>query len=235
MITSIACNDKLIVPGYMTDIFKTADGKDLKITFIKHASLLLEFDGHYIYTDPVSDYADFTKMPKADLILITHEHHDHLDPKAINNIKKDTTKIVINQSSYNILHEGIVINNGEMTSPYPWIDVQAVPAYNTTPAHLMYHPRNRDNGYIITIGDSRIYFSGDTEDIPEMKIYKDIDIAFISVNQPYTMTPQQAIHAINMIHPKIIYPYYYGDTDLSLLNNNIDIPKDIDVRIRLLP
>lgn len=234
MIETIECPNTNIWKGFETDCFKTADGSSLQITFIKHACLILSFNGQIIYTDPVSTFADFTTLPKADVILITHEHKDHLDPKAIAELEKPTTLIISNKSSYEIIKRGIWMKNGDQLSPYPWLTIKAFPAYNITLDRMVYHPKNRDNGYILLLGGSKIYISGDTEDIPDMKNLKDIDIAFISVNQPYTMTTQQAANAIKMIHAAIVYPYHYSDTNLSPLENNPDLAKYSEVRIRQL-
>lgn len=174
--------------SFETDKFTTKDGGELVITFIKHASLQLTFNGHHIQVDPVSEYADYTAFPKADIILITHEHGDHLDPKAISALEKAGTLLVANESSSKILGKGTTMKNGDKLTPVDYMTIEAVPAYNTTPGREKYHPRHRDNGYILTLGGTRIYISGDTEDIPEMKNLKDIDIAFLPVNQPYTMT-----------------------------------------------
>lgn len=216
------------------DRFKTPEGKELVITFVKHASLMLEYDGHILLVDPVSEYADYSKFPKADVILITHEHHDHLDPKAITETEKEPTLIIANASSQKILGKGTVMNNGDHLKPLSYLDIEAVPAYNTTPGREQFHPKNRDNGYILTLGGMRIYIAGDTEDIPEMEQIKNIDIAFLPVNQPYTMTPEQAARAAEMIKPKILYPYHYSDTKIQELQELLKKDKQIEVRIRQL-
>ena len=203
MIETIATKDPTIIEGYETDVFKTIDGKMLSITFIKHSCLLINFDNHIIYTDPVSTFADFKSLPKADVILITHEHKDHLDPVAISDLETDHTLIMANKSSHDIIGKGEWMKNGESKSPFSWIAIDAVPAYNTTPDRQKYHPPHRDNGYVLHLGGNTIYLSGDTEDIPEMANLGAIDIAFLSTNQPYTMTVPQLMHAIEMIHPQI--------------------------------
>ncbi len=218
---------------FVTDTIQTRNGGLLEITFIKHASLLLSYEGHSIEIDPVSSYADYSTFPKADVILITHEHHDHLDPKAIEALEKKETILIANQNSRNILDKGIVMKNGDKLSPTDYLSIEAVPAYNTTIGRDIYHPKNRDNGYILTIGGTRIYISGDTEDIPEMKNLKSIDIAFLSVNQPYTMTINQAVHATEMIIPAILYPYHYSDTPIEQLKEKLK-NQPVDVRIREL-
>ena len=204
--------------NFASDSFKTKSGKELTITFIKHGSLMLTYDNHSIQVDPVSEYADYTTFPKADIILITHEHGDHLDPKA-NSQKK--------------LGKGKVLKNGDTDTSISYMKIEAVPAYNTTPGRDKYHPRHRDNGYILTFDGLRVYIAGDTEDIPEMKDLKDIDIAFLPVNQPYTMTVPQAAKAAKMFSPKILYPYHYGDTKIGELKDALK-GSGIDVRIREL-
>lgn len=220
--------------NFETDSFTTKNGKNLKITFFKHASLLVEYDGTKIFVDPVSDYADYTKQPKADYILITHEHHDHFDTKAIAAIETSDTKIIANPNCQKMLDRGDAMKNGDVLSITPDMKLEAVPAYNTTPGRDKFHPKGRDNGYILTVGGTRIYIAGDTEDIPELKQIKNIDIAFLPVNQPYTMTPEQAIKATKIIQPRILYPYHYGDTDIMKVKDGLKEEKGTEVRIRAL-
>lgn len=217
--------------SFETDKFITKDGGELVITFIKHGSLELTFNGHHIQVDPVSEYADYSVFPKADIILITHEHGDHLDPKAISALEKNGTLLITNEASSRILEKGTVMKNGDKLTPVDYMDIEAVHAYNTTPGHEKFHPRHRDNGYILTLGGTRVYIAGDTEDIPELKELKDIDIAFLPVNQPYTMTVPQAIHAAKMFSPKVLYPYHYGDTKIEELKEGLK-SSTIDIRIR---
>lgn len=215
-----------------TDSFKTKDGHILTIRFIKHGSLMLIYDKHTIQIDPVSVYADYSLFPKADVILITHEHSDHLDLNAVSILEKKGTVIVSNESSQRKLGKGIIMKNGDKSKPVPYLTLEAVPAYNTTPGRTQFHPKSRDNGYILTLGGLRIYVAGDTEDIPEMKKIKNIDIAFIPVNQPYTMTVEQAVRAAKMIHPRILYPYHYGETNVNKVKERLKDEPSIDVRIR---
>ncbi len=213
------CRDKPInqtakMSNFEMDSFTTKNGKSLKITFFKHASLLLDYAGQKIFIDPVSDYADYTQQPKADFILITHEHGDHFDTKAIAAIETNQTKIIANPNCRKMLNRGQEMKNGDVLQLAKDIKLEAVPAYNTTPGRDKFHPKGRDNGYILTLGGTRIYIAGDTEDIPELNQVKDIDIAFLPVNQPYTMTPEQAIRAAKIIKPRVLYPYHYGETDI---------------------
>ncbi len=215
------------------DVFPTSQG-DLKITFIGHASLLFEFAGKTVYVDPVSNLADYSDFPKADLILITHEHYDHLDPKAIALLRTDNTDIVLTESSAGKVEGGASVKNGQ-TVVKKGLRIEAVPAYNVV--HMRspgqpFHPKGRGNGYILTFGDKRVYVAGDTEDIPEMKEIKSIDIAFLPMNLPYTMSPEMVARAAKVIRPAILYPYHYGDTDPAVLVKLLKDEPGIEVRVR---
>ena len=204
LVLGILSAEFALAGSFDTDTFKTKSRKEVVITFIKHGSLMLTYNKHTIQVDPVSEYADYSKFPKADIILITHEHGDHLDAKAIEMLSKKETTVILNTSSQKKLGKGTIMNNGDKKEILDNIKIEAVPAYNTTPGREMFHPRNRDNGYILTIDGLRIYIAGDTEDIPEMKELKNIDIAFLPVNQPYTMTVAETVHAAKMFLPKIL-------------------------------
>jgi L-ascorbate metabolism protein UlaG (beta-lactamase superfamily) len=208
------------------DTIKT-DGNDLKITFIGHGTLMFAYQGKIVHVDPVGNMADYSKLPKADVILITHEHGDHFDPKAISQIRQEHTAILLTKLCADRLGSGTVMKNGDVQT-VAGLKVEAVPAYNLNKS---FHPKGQGNGYVITFGKTRVYVAGDTENIPEMKDLKDIDIAFLPMNLPYTMTPEQVADAARMIQPKILYPYHYGQTDPTAL---VKLLKDttIDVRIR---
>ena len=219
---------------YECDEFRTPNGMSVKLHALVHASIWIEAGDKQIFVDPVSHLGnrsiDYTTMPTADFILITHEHHDHLDKEAIHNLSHELyTQVIANQASVDILGKGIVMANGDKRTLTDKITIEAVPAYNTTEGHQQFHPKGRDNGYILNIDGLRIYIAGDTEDIPEMADVKDIDIAFLPCNQPYTMTPEQVIKVAKIIRPKVLFPYHYSDTDLSAIP--AELP-DIDVRIR---
>ncbi len=222
--------------GITHDSFTTQSGKDVSIHFIKHASLILEIDGKVVYIDPVGMYGnDFTKLPKADAVMVTHEHHDHFDPEVIEIVSNTDTKLICNGRVAELGEKGEPMAPGNSIDLFSGVKVTATPAYNITEGHLQFHPKERkDVGFLFDIDGLRIYVAGDTEDSAEMTNLKDVDIAFIPVNQPYTMTPQQAINAINMIQPKIVYPYHYGDTDLTPIVNAFKDNNDIEVRIREL-
>ena len=215
------------------DIIKTSAG-DLKIAFVGHGTLMFTFGGKVIHIDPVSREANYNKMPKADLIIITHEHGDHLDPKAIKTIRKEDTEIVLTEICARDIKGGIVMKNGDVKT-VGGLKIEAVPAYNIVHERQSgrpFHPRGDGNGYIITFGDKRVYVAADTENTPEMKKLKDIDVAFLPMNLPYTMTPEMAADAAKAFSPKILYPYHFGNTDTSELVKLLEGEKDIEVRIR---
>ena len=217
---------------FESDVFSTSQGK-LTITFIGHGTLMFEIKSKIIYTDPLSNLADYSKMSKADVMLITHQHPDHLDADAIALLSKNSTKIILTSAAFDMLKKGIIMKNGDKKT-VEGFEIEAVPAYNTTEGRDKFHPKGRDNGYILTIGKKRIYIAGDTENIPEMASLKNIDIAFLPMNQPYTMFPEQVADATNRIKPKILYPYHYGDSDVSKLKTLLAKNHNIDVRIRAL-
>lgn len=219
--------------GFQTDIIKTSGG-DLGITFIGHATLMFSFEGKIIHVDPWTRFTDYRDMPKADIILVTHDHMDHFDKNAIDALKKDDTKIVLTEICSKQIDGGIVMKNGDVKT-ISGIKIEAVPAYNIV--HMRskghpFHPKGDGNGYILTFGDKRVYVAGDTENTPEMKKLKDIDIAFLPMNLPYTMTPEMVADAAKAFRPKILYPYHYGDTDTSKLVDLLKDEKGIEVRIR---
>jgi L-ascorbate metabolism protein UlaG (beta-lactamase superfamily) len=215
------------------DKIKTGQG-DITITFLGHATLMLSYAGKVIHIDPVLEYADYSTLPKADLILVTHEHGDHLDLKAINALRRDGTALVVTENAARQVKGGIVLKNGDEKT-IQGFPIAAVPAYNLVNMRspgVPFHARGIGNGYIITCGDQRIYIAGDTENIPEMKSLKNINIAFLPMNLPYTMTPAMVADAAKAFRPQILYPYHYGNTDTKILINLLKDEKDIEVRIR---
>lgn len=236
---SIIFNIKLnAMKNFEKDTIKTSKG-DLIITFIGQGTLMFELNNYIIHIDPVMREADYTKLPKADLILVTHEHFDHLDREAINKIIKDNTLIIVSKSCESAI-TGMknikILKNGE-DFKVGEIVVEAIPAYNMVnkrPDGKPFHTKGDGNGYVINIADKRIYIAGDTENIPEMKQLKNIDIAFLPMNLPYTMTPEMVVDAAKAFRPKILYPYHYGNTDTKKLVELMKDEKDIEVRIRKL-
>lgn len=217
--------------SFKTDTFRTKSGGELVITFIKHSSLILNYNGKIIHVDPISQHADYSLLPKADIILLTHEHGDHLDKVALQAVEKDGTLLITNQASRDILGKGIVMKNGDKSEPTDYLKLEAVPAYNYTEGRTQFHPRHRDNGFVLTFDDLRVYIAGDTEDIPELKELKDIDVAFLPVNQPYTMTVDQAVNAAKMFSPKILYPYHCGNTPVEQIADKL-AGSNTEVRLR---
>jgi L-ascorbate metabolism protein UlaG (beta-lactamase superfamily) len=220
--------------AYEVDVFKTKNGKTVKFHAMMHSCVRIEYDGKEIQIDPVSKLRDkvidYAAMPKADYIFVTHEHGDHYDAAALKLLTGDKTQLVMNQRCAEMYGSGIVMANGQ-SKTFDDIKVEAVPAYNTTEGHLQFHPKGRDNGYILTLDGLRIYIAGDTEDIPEMEQLKDIDIAFLPCNQPYTMTVDQLVRAAKIIKPKVLFPYHYSDTSINQVLMKL-VGSGIDVRIR---
>ncbi len=215
------------------DVIKTGAG-DLTITFIGHGTLMFSFGGKVIHVDPVGQYADYGKLPQADLILITHEHRDHLDPQAVARLRKPDTQIVLTQAAAGQVPGGMVMQNGEVKT-VAGFTIEAVPAYNLVHKRESgepFHPKGRGNGYVITFGDQRVYVAGDTENTPEMKALKNIAIAFLPMNLPYTMTPEMVADAARAFKPKILYPYHFGKTDTARLAALLKDQPEIEVRIR---
>ena len=221
-------------PGnFEKDVVKTKAG-DLEITFIGNGTLMFTFGGKVIHVDPVGQYADYRKLPKADLILITHEHGDHLDAKAVATLRQPETQIVANPAGAAKLPGAVILKNGEKKT-VAGLQIEAVPAYNLMHKRESgepFHPKGRDNGYIITFGDKVVYVAGDTENHPEMKALQNIDIAFLPMNLPYTMTPEMVADAAKAFKPKILYPYHYGKTDPAKLVELLKGNKEIEVRVR---
>ena len=213
------------------EVFKTKAGV-VKITLIRHASMMIEADGKVIHVDPWSQ-GNFDGLPKADLILITDIHPDHLDKAAIDKVHKAGTVFIAPAAVAKTITEAKVLANGQSTTWDKWT-IEAVPMYNLkrgpSPGTL-YHDKGRGNGYILTYGGMRFYLSGDTEAIPEMRALKNIDVAFVCMNLPYTMTPEEAAEGVRAFHPKVVYPYHYRGSDTEAFKKALD-GTGIDVRLR---
>jgi len=217
------------------DLIPTSRG-DLKITFIGHGTLMFSFAGKIIHIDPVSREADYSNLPKASIILVTHEHGDHLDPKAIEMLSTEKTALILTQKCVekSNISGGIVMKNWDVQT-VQGIKIEATPAYNIKHMRskdVPFHPEGEGNGYVLTLGDKRVYVAGDTENIPEMKGLKEIDIAFLPMNLPYTMTPEMVADAAKAFMPKILYPYHYGKTDTAEIVELLKNVQGIEVRIR---
>ena len=219
--------------GFETDVIKTSAG-DLKITFVGHGTLMFNFGGKVIHVDPFSALADYNLLPQADLILLTHEHRDHLDLKALNTVRTEKTVVVLTETCAKQVQGGIVMMNGDVKT-VEGLKIEAMPAYNIVHKRdtgQPFHPKGVGNGYIISFGDKRVYVAGDTENVPEMKGLKNIDIAFLPMNLPYTMTPEMVAEGARAFKPKILYPYHFGETDTSKVVSLLMGAPEIEVRIR---
>jgi L-ascorbate metabolism protein UlaG (beta-lactamase superfamily) len=215
------------------DLIPTSAG-DLSITFVGHGTLVFGIGGKTIHVDPWTQLADYTTLPKADLILITHSHRDHLDPAAIAAIRKPETKIVAAADCEGKVEDALIMKNGEHKT-VAGVTVDAVPAYNIVHMRsegVPFHPKGQGNGYVLTFGDTRVYVAGDTENTPEMKALESIAVAFLPMNLPYTMTPEMVADGARAFRPRILYPYHFGDTDTSRLTALLKDEKGIEVRIR---
>ncbi len=230
----------VLVPGalqaaapFEVDTLKTSVG-ELQITFLGHGTLMFQCNGKTIHVDPVAGMADYATLPKADLILVTHEHGDHLDPKAIELLRKPDTQIVLSAKCAEKQSGGIIMANGERKTFFGFA-IEAVPAYNLVQMRAPgspYHPKGIGNGYVIGFGTTRILVAGDTENIPEFKTLKQIEVAFLPMNLPYTMTPEMAADAARTLAPKIFYPYHFGNTDPAKVLALLKDAPGTEVRVR---
>jgi len=219
--------------AFPEDVIPTASG-DLQIGFIGHGTLMFRFGGMVIHVDPVGSEADYSQLPDADLVLVTHDHGDHLDPEAIQEIRKSDTEIVVSTACAGRIEGARVLANGDVAT-VSGLRIEAIPAYNIE--HMRsegqpYHPRGAGNGYLITFSDLRVYVAGDTENTDEMKSLRDIDVAFLPMNLPYTMTPEMVADAARAFRPRILYPYHFGDTDPDRLVELLKDEDGIEVRVR---
>ncbi|MGD9610016.1 MAG: MBL fold metallo-hydrolase [Desulfovibrionaceae bacterium] len=232
LVLVLAGSSVAIAAGGAADVVETTGGP-LRIVCIGHGSLRFEYGGKVIYVDPYGKVGDYGAMPPADLVLLTHEHFDHLDPEALGKIAGPDTPLILTGACLERLGRGTVLAAGQSTSLLG-IGIEAVPAYNLVHKRESgepYHPKGRGNGYVLTFGNVRVYVAGDTENIPEMAALKDIDIAFLPMNLPYTMTPEMVAAAAKMFRPKVLYPYHYGDTDPAKLTALL-AGSGIEVRVR---
>jgi L-ascorbate metabolism protein UlaG (beta-lactamase superfamily) len=235
LILAVACStlamSLLVHASTATQTFATSAGP-VKITPLYHASTLIEAGGKVIYLDP-SKPVKFSDQPKADLILITDIHPDHMDPSSISELTKSSTDILAAPAVVETVKAAKPIANGESKTWEGWT-IEAIPAYNIqrgpAPGKL-FHDKGRGNGYVLTYGGKRFYFSGDTEGIPEMRALKNIDVAFVCMNLPYTMPPEEAADAVKAFHPKIVIPYHYRGSDLAVFNKKLE---GTGIEVRLL-
>jgi L-ascorbate metabolism protein UlaG (beta-lactamase superfamily) len=218
---------------FVEDTFSPAP-LGLKVTFIGHATLVVTYGDTVIHVDPVGEKADYTRLPKAGIVLVTHEHSDHLDAAAIAKVRTPDTVVVVAAKCAGKVPGAIVLQNGDSRA-VKGIRVEAVPAYNIV--HMRapgapFHPKGEGNGYVLSLGTRKLYVAGDTENTREMKSLKRIDVAFLPMNLPYTMTPEMVADAALAFRPKVLYPYHFGDTDTGRIQALLAAAKDIEVRIR---
>jgi L-ascorbate metabolism protein UlaG (beta-lactamase superfamily) len=203
---------------------------------VNHATFVMGWSNTVIYVDPVGGAQPFNGLPRPDLILLTHAHGDHFNANTLQAVAGEKTVLVAPEAVATQLPEKlraqtVVLTNGEAKT-VAGVRLDVVPAYNTTPARLQYHPKGAGNGYVATLGGKRIYISGDTEDIPEMRALKNIDVAFICMNLPYTMTEEQAASAMREFKPKIVYPYHYRGSDTEKFKKLVGTDSGVEVRLR---
>lgn len=211
------------------------DAGIVEIFFIGHGSLLFRMDNMNVYIDPVRSSGNYNNLPKAEIILVTHEHYDHLDIDLINDLKKHETTIFTNGAAASKVPHAIVMKAGDSQKAGN-ITIEAVAAYNIVNQRSPgqpFHPKGVGVGYILNYGGKRFYIAGDTENTPEMKALKNIDVAFLPMNLPYTMTPEMVADAARVFKPKILYPYHYGDTNTEIIQKLLK-DSGIEVRIRNL-
>ena len=216
---------------YEFDRINTSVG-NVELHFIGHGSLMFKINGFIIHIDPVKISGDYRFLPKADLILVTHDHYDHLDISLINELKKEGTVVLTNEKSTEQIGWALPMNVGDRQEMNNVV-IEAIPAYNIVNVQASgepFHPKGIGVGYILTIGGARFYVAGDTENIHEMKELKDIEVAFLPMNLPYTMTPEMVADAAKAFKPRILYPYHYGQTDTNIL---VNLMKDSGVEVRI--
>lgn len=218
-----------------SNTFET-DAGAVTIHPISHASFVMETPGRVIYNDPVGDASAYSRFPTPDLVLVTHEHGDHYSPETLQAIAGENTQLLVNPAVYDMLPEDLraratQIANGEGTSMGD-MAIEAIPAYNITEDRLQYHPEGRDNGYVLGIDGRRVYVAGDTEDIDEMRALEGIDVAFLPMNLPYTMTPSEAATCVAAFKPKIVYPFHYRGQNPREFAKALAGTPGIEVRLR---
>ncbi|SFA78712.1 L-ascorbate metabolism protein UlaG, beta-lactamase superfamily [Poseidonocella pacifica] len=220
--------------GHGANMFKTDSG-EMTVHPVEHASMVLETPGGVIYVDPVGGAEAYADLPKAQFVLITHQHADHFDPVTLAAVAPEGVPILTNPAVYEMLDDTLkaqatAIANGESTT-LGGMSVDAIPAYNLTEDRLKYHPPGRDNGYILDVDGLTVYIAGDTEDTPEMRALSGIDVAFVPMNLPYTMEVEKAADAVAEFKPTVVYPYHYRGSDIEAFAKLVqDATSDVEVR-----
>ena len=204
---------KLILLSLFAIVFGVSDIlADIKFIPVEHASMAIKYNNLTILIDPVGNIDQYVSIDKPDLVLITHTHGDHLKPELLDKLVNENTTVIGPKAVTDDLGYGTTLVNGDKTT-FKKIIIEAIAMYNTTEERLKFHPKGKGNGYVLTLGDERVYISGDTEDIPEIRALENIDYAFICMNLPYTMTAEQAASAVIQFQPKKVYPYHYRQRD----------------------
>ncbi|MFH1867473.1 MAG: MBL fold metallo-hydrolase [Candidatus Omnitrophota bacterium] len=211
--------------GYAEDVTP-----DIKFSPINHATMVIQAYGTTIYLDPVGSVDAFKDFPRPDIILITDIHFDHLAPDIVKALKQEETTVIGPKAVVEELGSGEILNSGE-NKTYGKVGIEAIPAYNLTPERMQYHEKGRGNGYVLTLNNKRVYISGDTEDIPDMRGLENIDYAFICMNLPYTMTVEQAASAVLEFKPKVAFPYHHRGSDVEKFKQSVSENKEIEVRL----
>ena len=212
------------------------DKGNLVVHPLNHATFVMGWDGKTVYVDPVGGASRFAGLASPDVILITDIHGDHLNAETVEAVRTERTVIIAPAALAEKLPAAAraktkVLANGKKTTVVG-IEIEAIPMYNLTAERLRFHAKGRGNGYVLTVGGKRVYISGDTEDIPEMRKLEKIDVAFVCMNLPYTMTVQQAADAVREFKPKVMYPYHHRGSDVQEFKRLVNRQPGIDVRIR---
>lgn len=224
-----------VLSSWAADMYETANGK-LEVNPVRHATLAFRWAGKTILIDPVGGKAPLVKFGTPDLILVTDIHGDHYHKGTLQAVAGKSTRIIAPEAVAALMPRELrartsTLANGQKTKLHG-IHVEAVPMYNLTPARLKFHNKGRGNGYLLTLGGKRVYCSGDTEDIPEMRALKNVDVAFVCMNLPYTMTEEQAADAVRAFKPKVVYPYHYRGSDTEKFKKLVGGDAKIKVRLR---
>ena len=205
-----------LAAAHGANVFKTSGG-DITVHPVSHASFVMETPAGTIYVDPVGEIAAYEAFPRADLVLITHQHGDHYKPETLIGLVGANAKLIANPAVFDQLPDDLKrkagkIGNGE-SAEMGELKIEAIPAYNLTEERKKFHPQGRDNGYVLNFDGFRVYVSGDTEDVPEMRALTNIDLAFVCMNLPFTMDAKAAASAVAEFKPKFVYPYHYRGRD----------------------
>lgn len=219
----------LAAPNSFPSDVLPAKGGDVTITFIGHGSLMFQWQGKVVYVDPWTRLDSYEDLPKADLVLVTHEHDDHLDPRAVKRVTKPGTLVAASRKAARKLDDAKALENGQ-SADFGGIKVDAVPAYNVV--NKRYHAEGDGNGYVIHFGELRVYVAGDTEDVPEMAALKGVDVAFLPCDGTYTMTLGMLTKAVAMVQPKILYPYHTNSADMAKVEEALKGVPGMELRIR---